>query len=369
MGVAIRKSALKNNRSRLSLDIYYKGKSKYENLELFVYDKPTSIPEREHNKRTWMLAESIQAKRVLEMQENKYNFNAGAKKKGSFIQYFKRLTDERRRSTDGNYGNWYSTYKHLLNFSKGKNLTFEDFDDQLLGKFREYLLHGRVTKGNQNLSNASASSYLNKIKAALRQAHDENIITVNPGRRVKGIPVPEGERQYLLLEELKLLSSHPCRIPIIKQAFLFSCLTGLRWSDVNKLLWEEVVYSEQEGKWKIHFRQKKTKGLQYHPISDQAYSILGKRGEDKERVFKGLKYSAWNNFILAEWVILAGVKKHITFHSARHTYATLLLTQGADIFSVSKLLGHKHLATTQIYGKIIDSKRNSIIELLPDIGV
>lgn len=367
MGVAIRETKLTKDRIRLSLDIYHKGKSKFENLKLLIYEKPKTPAEREHNKRTRQLAENIKAKKILDMQEDKYNIHTGFKKQGSFIEYFKRLTRE-RRSSGGNYGNWYSTCKHLVNFANGKNVTFEDCDDKFLNKFKDYLLHGRVTKGNQNLSNASASSYLNKIKAALSLAQDENIITDNPGKRVKGISVEEGMRQYLLLEELRLLSKEECKIPIMKKAFLFSCLTGLRWSDIDKLTWGEIGYSKSEEKWKIFFRQKKTKNVEYHPITEQAYSLLGKHGEDKERVFKGLKYSAWNNFILAEWVLLAGIKKHITFHSGRHTYAVLLLTEGADIYTVSKLLGHRNITTTLIYAKIIDSKKNSTVDLIPDIG-
>ncbi|SDL70251.1 Site-specific recombinase XerD [Daejeonella rubra] len=368
MGVKVRETTLKNDRVRLSLDIYKDGKSRFENLQLYLFGKPKTIVEKDHNKRTRQIAENIRLKREEEMQDDKFNIYTGFKSQGSFIDYFKKMTREKRGS-GGNYGNWYSTCKHLVNFVNGKELTFEQCDDKFLNLFKNYLLTGNITKGHLTLSKASASSYLNKIKAALTQAHIDNIISDNPGRKVRGIKVEESRREYLLLEEIKLLTKEECKIPIMKNAFLFSCLTGLRWSDINKLTWGEITFSEAESKWKILFSQQKTKQLQWHPISEQAYSILGKRGENDERVFKGLKYSAWHNFILAEWVLLAGIKKHITFHSGRHTYATLLLTHGADIFTVSKLLGHKDIATTQIYGKIIDSRKNEVIELLPDIGI
>lgn len=368
MGVAIRETKLKSDKIRLSLDIYHQGKSKFENLKLYLYDKPKSQVERDHNKRTKVLAESIRAKRVLDIQEDKYNIHTGFKRQGSFIEYFKRLTRERRKEVT-NYGNWYSTCKHLVNFANGRNITFEDCNDKFLNEFKEYLLHGKVTKGHQNLSNASASSYLNKIKAALTQAHNENIITDNPGKRIKGISVPESNRQYLLLEEIRLLVKTECKIPVLKKAFLFGCLTGLRWSDINKLVWKEIIYSESEGRWKILYTQQKTKNVEYHPITQQAYDLLPERGEDAERVFKGLKYSAWHNHILSEWILLAGIKKYCTFHSSRHSHAVLLLTQGADIYTVSKLLGHRNITTTQVYAKIIDPKKNATVDLLPDIGI
>jgi integrase len=368
MGVAIRQSKLVNDRVRLHLDIYYKGKSKFENLELFLYTKPKTQQQKEQNKKTNIIAESIKAKRILELQEDRYDIHTGFKSQASFFEYFKKLTQERRYS-EGNYGNWTSAQKHLLNFAKGKDLSFSEINETFLNSFKKYLLTGNITKGNGNLSKNSASSYLNKIRAALRQAHEENIITDNPAKRVKGIKLIENRREYLMLEELKLLTKEPCVIPNLKQAFLFSCLTGLRWSDINKLTWKEIIFSEAENIYKINFTQKKTKGVEYHPISQQAYDILGKRGDGEARVFKGLKYSAWHNFRLAQWVMNAGINKKITFHCARHTYATLLLTAGGDIYTVSSLLGHRELKTTQIYAKIINTKKNSVVDLLPNIGI
>lgn len=368
MGVSLRTQKLTKGKLRLSLDIYSNGKSHYENLKLFLYEKPVTSTEREHNKRTKNLADTILAKRVIEMQEGNYNVVTGFKSQASFIKYFKQLTNERKGS-GGNFGNWDSTYKHLVGFTKGQDVTFAQVNEEFLNKFKKYLLNGKVTKGNQDLSSCSASSYLNKVKAALNQAFDEKIITNNPAKGVKGIRVPESRREYLLAEELRKLNNTLCAIPILKDAFLFSCLTGLRWSDINKLVWREVIYSEAEGRHKIHFTQKKTQGVEYHPITEAAYKLLGKRGKDEDRVFKGLKYSAWHNFRLAQWVADAGINKKITFHVGRHTYATLLLTSGGDIYTVSSLLGHRDLKTTQIYAKIIDVKKNNTVELLPDIGI
>ena len=146
------------------------------------------------------------------------------------------------------------------------------------------------------------------------------------------------------------------RDTILKTAFLFSALTGLRWSDINKLLWSEVQQSKELGHY-LRFTQKKTQGSETLPISQQASDLLGERGKPEERVFKTLKYSAWHNLKLQQWIMKAGITKTITFHCARHTYATLQLTLGTDIYTVSKLLGHKHLKTTQIYTKVIDEKK------------
>jgi len=174
------------------------------------------------------------------------------------------------------------------------------------------------------LSENSASSYLNKAKADLNEAFNDRFISDNPAKRVKGIKVNDNSKEYLLIEEVRKLHSTPCELPLLKNAFMFSCLTDLRWSDVQKLLWKEMVYSEAEGRHKIHYTQKKTKAAEYLPISAEAYQLLCQRKDDDTRVFKGLKCSAWNNLHLARWVMDAGINKKITFHCARHTYATLL---------------------------------------------
>ena len=143
-----------------------------------------------------------------------------------------------------------------------------------------------------------------------------------------------------------------------KSAALFSILTGLRYSDIEKLEWSEIEYSAYDGPF-IRFRQQKTEGQQTLPISEHAFELLGERRKQDDKVFQGLK--KWDvDRLVPVWVAAAGISKHITFHCFRHTYATLQLNSGTDIFTLSKLLGHKSVRTTQIYTKVIDkTKRES----------
>ena len=119
----------------------------------------------------------------------------------------------------------------------------------------------------------------------------------------------------------------------------------------------------------LKFQQQKTKGVENLPISEQAVKVLGERGEDEEKIFRYLKYSAHHNNKLHKWVKDSGIDKHITFHSARHTFATLQLTMDTDIYTVSKLLGHRHLKTTEIYVKVIDKKKIDAVGKIPNIFV
>ncbi len=338
----------------LYLDYYLKGKRKAEYLKLYLDPTAKTKAAKEVNKKTLQLAETIRAQRQIEIQNGVYGFRDNEKLKGSFTNYIELLTEKRKDST-GNYGNWDSMLKHLTAYIP-RDITFAEVNREFVQGFKEYLDKEVKTKGNQNLSQNSKYSYFNKLRAALKQAVKDGIIPTNPAEGIEGFKQGEPQREFLTLQELQAVVKEECEIPQMKTAFIFSCLTGLRWSDINKLLWSEVQHSNEMGYY-IRFRQKKTKGVETLPISDQAFGLLGERQEKDERVFKGLKYSAWHNLKLQQWVMKAGISKTITFHCARHTYATLQLTAGTDIYTVSKLLGHRELRTTQIYAKVIDEKK------------
>ena len=373
MKISLRKRKLKDGKTSLFLE-FYKGYSKdeegrikhnreFENLSLFIYDKPKTPIEKQHNKDTLNLAEKIRTKKQAEYDSGKFGFQSNSKINGNFIEYFKGLTDERFESK-GNHGNWDSCYKHLKAYF-GEKLSFKDLTVDKIKSFKEYLDKNAPSPQGKSLSPNTKLSYFAKVKAALNQAFDEHIIFDNPGKRVKGFPKAEVERPYLTHGEVQKLAKAECRIPGIKKAFLFACLTGLRYSDIEKLTWKEV--RENEDELRIVFTQKKTDGLEYLYISQNARDLLGDRGAPEDKVIPGLKYTAQTTNILMKWSIKAGVYKEFTFHSSRHTNAVLMLENGADIYTVSKRLGHKELRTTEIYAKIVDQKQREAADIIPQI--
>lgn len=356
MNVTLRER-LKGNKISLYLDLYEDGKRKYEYLKMYLHVKPekgklTKV-QKDHNEKTLALAEAVKAKRLLQVKNEEFGFRDTEKAKGSFIAYFQYLT-ERRRNSEGNWGNWDSTLKHINKYAKF-DVTFKEIDKRWLEGFKDYLQRDARSKNKKPLSQNSQSSYFSKVTAAIKEAVKEGIIQVNPSHQVSGIKTDDPDREFLTLEELQAAAKVECDLPILKTAFIFSALSGLRWSDIEKLTWSEVQKSGTD--FYIRFRQKKTKGAETLPISEQAYNLLGERGKPEEKVFEDLKYSAWNNLKLREWVMKAGITKHITFHCARHTYATLQLNLGTDIYTVSKLLGHRHLKTTEVYAKVMDKRK------------
>lgn len=345
------------------------GKTKlirdYEYLDLFLIDKPKNPIDKQQNKEILKLAESIKAKRELEIKNGIYGFTNDFKKQTNFIDYFKDQMEKRKQSK-GNYDNWDSTLKHLTKFA-GTNLTFKEIDESFCEEFRNYLENKAKKTSGMPLSSSSVSSYFNKFRAALKEAVRKKIILSNPAMDVS---IPKGEeniREYLTLDELRAIAKTECRYDVLKRAFIFSCLTGLRWSDIQKLIWSELQKTNDG--WRITFHQKKTKGLQYLDISEQARNYLGAAGKPNERVFTGLRYSSYMNVALTKWILKAGITKDITFHCARHTFAVLQLDLGTEIYTLSKMLGHSTLKTTEIYAKIIDKKKREAANKIPDINI
>ena len=376
MKVHLRKrKQTKNGSISLYLEIYKgtthlpNGKVKnirdYEYLNLYLVDKPKTPIDKQHNKETLQLANSIKAKRELEIQNGIYGFTDNFKQSANFIEYFGAESEKRKQST-GNYGNWNSSLKHLIKFA-GNNISFREVTPTFCEKFKNYLIKDARTKNGKPLSSSSVSSYFNKLRACLKNAVREKVILSNPCTGVSIPKVIENKREFLTLEELKQCVKADCRYDVLKRAFLFSCLTGLRWSDIQKLKWSEV--QDTRAGSRITFYQKKTKGLQYLDISAQARDYLGQRDNPEERVFTGLRYSDYMNVAIQQWMLRAGITKHITFHSARHTFAVLQLTLGTDIYTLQKLLGHSSIKTTEIYADIIDEKKKEAVNKIPDINL
>ena len=203
------------------------------------------------------------------------------------------------------------------------------------------------------LSLNSKHSYFNKLKACINHAFDERIIAVNPLRGVKGFRQDETCREHLTWEEVCMLDATPCKYMDLKNSFLFACFTGIRKCDIEALTWGEV--RKFDGFTRIVWKQKKTGGQEYIDIPHQAEKYLGeKRRKNDDLVYPHFKYGPWLLLELRRWMLAAGITKDITFHCSRHTFAVLILNFGADIYTVSKLIGHKELQTTQFYTKVLD---------------
>ena len=247
-----------------------------EPLNLFIYDKPRTPEQRAHNKEVMRIAEAIRAKRMLESETGKHKIDDRTKLSACFLEYYDKVAASKIDGSVSNYSIWQSAAIHLRSYAKRPLLAFDEVDKAFLEGFRAYLLNEVRTKSNTPLSRNTASSYFNKIRAALNQAQVDGIIYDNPARQTRSIPQETNQRTYLTLDEVRALARAECRYEVLKRAFLFSCTTGLRWSDIQKLLWEEVEEFEP-GHLRIIFKQQKlqNKGnaLQYLDLPDSAVRL------------------------------------------------------------------------------------------------
>ncbi|WP_295904953.1 site-specific integrase [Alistipes sp.] len=382
--VRIRFKQLSNGNQSIYLDYYtgdvirkenyVGGKRKYEFLKLYLIPERTR-EDKAKNEATLALAKAIQSKRIVEVQNDAHGFQNTNKSRVNLLDYLENIGKQSANQGSRNYARTVLNTVRALKLFRGDYIAFRDVDKEFLSEFTDYLRqmpkaskYG-VLKAGGRLSNNSVVSYYGTLRTAINRAYKEGIITVNPTKEfdlASKVRQEPSRREYLTIDELKTLINTECRHEIVKRAFLFSCLCGLRVSDIRKLKWCDLQRSG--GRVRIEITMQKTKEPLYLPISDEALKWLPERGKanDSDFIFP-LTHEGTVNDTLQHWAKVAGITKHISFHVARHTHATMMLTLGADLYTVSKLLGHKNIATTQIYAKIVDKKKEEAIGLIPNL--
>ena len=353
---------------------YVGGKRKYEFLKLYLIPERTR-EDKAKNEATLALAKAIQSRRIVEVQNDAHGFQNTNKSRVNLLDYLENIGKQSAEQGSRNYARTVLNTVRALKLFRGDYIAFRDVDKEFLSEFTDYLRqmpkaskYG-VLKTGGRLSNNSVVSYYGTLRTAINRAYKEGIITVNPTKEfdfASKVRQEPSRREYLTLDELKTLINTECRHEIVKRAFLFSCLCGLRVSDIRKLRWCDLQRSG--GRVRIEITMQKTKEPLYLPISDEALKWLPERGEanDSDFIFP-LTHEGTVNDTLQHWAKVAGITKHISFHVSRHTHATMMLTLGADLYTVSKLFGHKNIATTQIYAKIVDKKKEEAIGLIPNL--
>jgi len=385
MGVKLREKKLKDGRISLYLDIAHKKVRKYEFLHIHVSNKRKDLKDNQEKRK---LAERIRSQREYELIIKESGLSDQKKRLSDFIIFLDNVVHNEKKS----HGLWLGLLKHVKNYvGKNERLPFIEITQQWILAFQKYVL--------EQVSNNSAFDYMNALNISLNIAIEQKIIKENPYKSIpkqRKIKKQEIERTFLTINELNMLAEADTKISTqTKQIFFFSCFTGLRWSDANRIKWDDIDTDEQ-GQYILRFKQKKTKAYEYLPLSEQASKIIKERKADfkkykkkenvnfrdrqelelgKTYIFPSLVelYSSKarqkkTNEHLRKWAKDAKIKKDIHFHVGRHTFATLALTYGTDLYTVSKLLGHKNIKTTTIYAKVIDKLKNEAVAKLPVIG-
>lgn len=368
--VTLRQRKRANGRIALFLDICNNGKRNFEYLKLYLIPEHTRA-DKAANKETIRQAEALRAQRVVEMRSRQFGVEYTDSSKILFYDFVESLINRKEGTTRTS---WQNCMAHLLRYEPDRAISFKDITPKWVQGFRDYLdtqaMQWDIDSRKRNveskpISEGTKALMFQKLCSALNIAVKQGIINRNPSLNVERFKEPESEREFLTIDELRKLTQTPAPDEKVGRAFLFSCLTGLRWSDIVKLAWGDV---QKVGECtRIVFTQQKTGGLEYLDLNPQAVKLLGEPGKNKDLIFPNLMAAQQARINVTAWVRSAGIDKHITFHCGRHTFAVMMLDLGVDLYTVSKLLGHKSIETTQIYAKILDKNKQAAVNRIPDI--
>lgn len=348
--VALRFKPCKNGRRSVYLDIYSCGVRKYEFLNLYLTGGK-DWASREADRAVMETAEALRSRREDDLRAVGVPayVKAARAEATDFSEWVRYVGTCKTGKTTQTYN---CAARAVALFDPDSRLG--EIGAEWLDDFAEWLQ-------GSGLAPMTARLYHKTAIAALREAERRGLVLPGALHGVSPIKAEQAQRCYLSIEELQRMAATPERNDKVRRAFLFSCLTGLRLSDVRSLLWGQV--QTLNGATRLVFRQKKTGGQMWLDISANAVPYMGQRGADADKVFAGL--TAKPGRFIKNWAARAGITKWVTFHTARHTFAVLMLTLGVDIYTVSKMLGHKDLKTTQIYADIVDARRRAAVDLIP----
>jgi len=349
MKIKVRENKLKNNQVGVMLDIHHNGKRSQKVLNIRYCQTPKTAFEKQDKKEKLDAIQLIVAKMqndVLQAEnfiERKHQLNK------DFFEYCEEFLIGKKETQIKNY---HSAIKQLKVFVKNRKLLCSEIDREFLLKFRKHL--------DTQLTGISPYNYFKQIKKIIKEATYSKYFATNPTERIINYKGVAKEKEILTTEEIELLCDTPSSRNSIKNAFLFSYLTGLRFSDVSKLTWGNI----KDGY--IDIVQQKTQERLTLLLHQDIVALIGSPKKSQDLVFKLPSHLACL-IHLKKWVQSAGINKHITWHCSRHSFATALVLNNENLMTVSKLLGHKSIIETQRYVRIAERTRETAINNIPSI--
>lgn len=359
MSVRVYKRFLKDGeRVVFDLDVYESGRR-----ARVTVTKPVQLSRKRDVERARRDAE-VKAREVEEqLRVDPYSFFEKKRRDHSdFIEYCRALAKER-----GNPAAWTGMINRLAEFAGGP-VRMQSVDAIFGQRFRRYLL------GVEGIGNTTKKNNLATFKAAIRQAvKDGYLNSFDIADRIDNIKADDARQNFCTVEQLRRLDAESCSYPAVKVAFLFSCFTGLRLSDVQALKFNDI--RRDNGRLYLAYRQKKTKKNELLPLGAQAVHYLNQATElhvyeadDDERVFAGLPSDTAMRRVLRDWGETAELPFSLHFHAARHTFITLGMSAGINSKVLSGLAGHSSVAMTEKYMHLVNPDRIAGMDALPVIG-
>ena len=375
--IRIRERKLADGNISLYLDIYVKGTRKYESLGLYLI--PESLPNaKAANARTRSIAEKIKSDRIIALQDRGIKQWEKIKRSNmSLVEWLIQYEQDSMGFKPSTLKGRQDMRKKVEAYLEQEGLSYigmNEIDQDFCRGFLRFLETAKNSvakkQKDRTISKGCAHHHQAVLNGALNKAVREGILQQNPmkmlDKREKFQPSPE-EREFLTIEELRNLMDVPCSNEQVKKAFIFSCFAGLRLSDVRTLTWNKIHKMPDGKTLYVHVFMQKTQKPLNVPLSGEALKVLEEKENPDEPIFKLPTSVATINYHIKKWVKNGHIDKTISFHCSRHTFATMMLTLGADLYTTSKLLGHANVTTTQIYGKIIDKKKVETVNLVDNL--
>jgi len=359
--IQIRYKELASGKYSVYLDIYTKdlnghSRRQYDFLGIYVscdYNKVKRI--KDEDKEKIRRANAIKAKRELETIDVTHGLPRT--KETSKIDLFFAIEQILKKEFDANLR---SALKYLKIFANRSKLPIGDIDDNFIDDFWKYL--------SNQIAHNTAITYFKRLRSYINKAIKSKILSNNPFKEYQLPSIQEVEREVLSFNEIQKLQNTKTNFnPVIRQAFLFSCFSGLRFSDIRNLTWDNIKDNQIVIKQKKTFE--KTGKIFYYPLSEQAKIILSEMEhyQSDDKVFSDFPTNSHVNLKLKEWASSAGIDKNLSFHTSRHTFGTLGISSGIDLYSMQKLLGHAKIEMTQHYAKIVNEKLRADVMKFPTL--
>ena len=340
-----------------------------EFLKLYLESDPRTPLDRQQNKETFELAQKIKKERGQELLENREGYRIRQKGVNLFV-YFANFIEQ------SNVADKHVLEGALRNFKDFIKETYPQFANRIEPKnLSKPMMRGFAHYIEDTHTGEGIRTYWQRFKRLINYAVSQKVIKESPCLGIKVANTSDILGKDILSREelIRLFQTHYNKeSDTIRRGFALTCFTGIRHCDLAKLTWGAVDYTNKT----LSFRQSKVlhdssvSGV-VTPLNDNLLAIIGEKPEgakDTDLIFPNFPSIEASNKALRHWTKRAGIDKHITWHCGRHTFATQMLSNGANVKVVSELLGHSRLKFTTQYLRAVDDLKKAAINSLPQIG-
>jgi integrase len=351
--------------------IYYgKGKkSRYIPLnDLKLWNRPETTRQKDENKLNKQEVEERLDTLKWKLKSGDLSNN---KSNIKFLDHLQFVKSNRGCTSESNLQIYNSVEKHLTNYMRSNKLSLDllvsDVDFDFCFEFKTFLNTTFSHRSSYSkLSKSTQDSYFTRLCVIMNDAVSRGIIDKSPSKNIKAPEVPDKDITYLTIEEIDLLHKTECNNPMLKNVFLVAFYTGLRAGDIQKLRWKDLPKTGMDVELDL-ITGKKGKRLSFK-IPKKALKLLPERYGMNDKVFMGFKYDNNQNKKLKYWALKAGItKEDITSHTARHSFAVYHLSKGTPIYTLSKLMAHNSVRTTERhYAQYAKEDLNKALNLVFD---